>query len=330
MEGILSNVPLVREIAPRLAPNEFTLVDIGCSGGIDAAWREFGSALRAFCFDPNIEEVKRLQAAERLASIEYIAAFVGVEPNNPDAVRFRAGAFTTRNPWARFSVARSLQLRTAKQMSHKEKSDLNQWEQVSLADRDNPIVLSKFLEERAIEDVDFLKIDVDGADFLILRALKSMLAEKSVLGVCIEVNYFGSADADTHTLHNVDRLMKSVNFELFNLTKRCYSMAALPAPYLYAVPAQGQWGRILQGDAMYFRDLVAPENAQFAATLPATKIAKLAALFAMFGLPDCAAELLLRFRSATYADSRRRRLYCCPRYTSNHWLAENSKLCRIH
>jgi FkbM family methyltransferase len=297
MEGIRAGTPIVSEIAAALKAEHFTLIDVGCSSGIDAAWREFGSRLRAFGFDPNLGEVKRLQVAESLRGVEYVAAFVGAPIEQKDAAATRSNAFTSRNPWARLSVARTLELRTSKAMSAEEKTRLNEWGQVPLADPNQPVVMQDFLKDRGISDVDFIKIDVDGADLLILRSLKDVLASARVLGVCIEVNYFGSDDEDTNTFHNVDRLLKSAGFELFDLTTRHYSMAALPAPYVYSVPAQSHWGRILQGDAIYFRDLAAPENAELAASMQPSKLAKLAALFAMFGLPDCAADLLVRSQS---------------------------------
>ena len=57
------------------------------------------------------------------------------------------------------------------------------------------------------------------------------------------------------------------------------------------------WGRILQGDAVYLRDAAAPEQMTWAQSAKAEKLIKLAALFSVFGLPDCAAEILGHFRS---------------------------------
>ena len=122
-------------------------------------------------------------------------------------------------------------------------------------------LLQDFLLGRGVNDVDFIKIDVDGPDFLILRSLKSVLAETRVLGICIEVNFFGSDDPDAHTLHNVDRFLKSVGFELFDLSKRHYSMAALPAPYVYSVPPRASGGvscRVTQYIFAIWRRLTTP------------------------------------------------------------------------
>ena len=155
--------------------------------------------------------------------------------------------------------------------------------------------MPEFLTEREANDVDFIKIDVDGPDLLILRSLRSFLADANVIGVGVEINFFGSEDPDIHSLHNVDRFLKGCGFELFGLSTRHYSMAALPAPYACRLPAQSLWGRPLQGDAIYLRDAAAPEHATWATSAGPHKLVKLAALFSLAGLPDCAAEILKRF-----------------------------------
>jgi hypothetical protein len=95
----------------------------------------------------------------------------------------------------------------------------------------------------------------------------------------------------------MDRLMRAHGFELMNLTTRRYSVAALPSPYLLPVPAESRSGRILQGDALYVRDLANPEHAAVAAQLGPRKLLNLLCLFAAFDLPDCAAEIALRYRA---------------------------------
>jgi hypothetical protein len=295
MEQLRSETPFARLVAEGLGDDFFTLLDVGCSGGLQPAWRVFGRRLRAFGFDPNLREIERLRASESLPGVRYEAAFVGLPEGHPDAERARANAFWDRNPWARLSTARTLALRASflAEVDPTEKTRLNLWSEVPLADPDRPVVLSEFLIRHKITDVDFLKIDVDGADYLILRSLQPLIDEIRVLGIGIEVNFYGSDNPDVHTWHNVDRLMRRAGFDLFGLTIRTYSMAALPAPYTLSVPAQTIWGRPLQGDALYLRDGGAGDTSW----LDAHKAAKLAALFSLFGLPDSAAETLVCYRS---------------------------------
>lgn len=288
MEGLGSHTSFARLVASALGDNHFTLLDIGCRAGIDSTWREFGKSLRAFGFDPNVNEVNRLTEHETNPGVVYVPQFVGLPTGDSGAERMRSGDFWARNPWQRFSVARTQEIRASK--TAQVGAEL-------LADPRDQVIIPVFLREHEIDDVDFIKIDVDGPDFLILRTLIQTLEDKKVLGVGIEVNFFGSANPEVHTFHNVDRLMKHNGFELFCLSTRPYSVAALPAPYQLNRPASTAWGRIYQGDAIYFRDLAAVEQAAWARSAGGYKLAKLAALFSLTGLPDCAAEVLLRFRT---------------------------------
>lgn len=297
MEGIASESPFARMVGESLTDHNFTLLDVGCSSGIDPVWGVFGKSLRAFGFDPNIDEIERLAASETPTGVCYVPGFVGVSPESPYADRMRDQKFWARSPWARLSVASTLEKREAiAALSSREATELNLWHRVRLANADEPIILPSFCAEQGVRDVDFIKIDVDGADFLILRSLESSLHDLRVLGVGIEVNFFGSDDPDIHTLHNVDRFMRKTGFDLFFLSSRPYSAAALPARYQYASPSVTEFGRPLQGDAIYLRDAASPENAEWCAAQSPAKLLKLAALYSLAGLPDCAAEILVVFR----------------------------------
>ena len=115
MEIIRPTTLFLQHVAGVLSGN-FTLVDIGCSGGIDPTWRAWGSSLRAFGFDPNLAEIERLTAAESLPGVKYIAAFIGPRPNDPSTAQMRSGTYWERNPWSRLSVVRTLEIR-AKEIS---------------------------------------------------------------------------------------------------------------------------------------------------------------------------------------------------------------------
>lgn len=297
MEGLKSDSAACRYIAERLGDEEFTLIDVGCSGGIDRIWRLFGSGLRAIGFDPNVDECSRLNAKETLQGVRYIPAFVGLPPNHPITQRRGTRPYAQRNPWHRLSVAQTIALRQARTdaLSSQEIISLNQWMQASLADPAAPVVLPDFFREHAIDDIDVLKIDVDGADFDILQLLGESIRERDVLAVGLEVNFIGSHDETDHTFHNTDRFMRALGFDLFGLTVRPYSAAALPARYQLTIPAQSQSGRPLQGDALYVRDLGDPARSEAHELAPA-KLAKLCAIYACFGLYDCAAEVLVAHR----------------------------------
>jgi FkbM family methyltransferase len=294
MEGAVYDAPIVKYLTEIHTQGRFTLVDVGCAGGIDHVFHQFGRRLRALGVDPNVQEIKRLQAAEKLPGVKYLAAYVDIPATHPFRIAKGDRSEWGRNAWDRFSTAKSIELLRKKQLTSVQQTEANLWTDVELAV--STIILPQYLATNGYESVDFLKIDVDGKDFDILNSFDDSFDSLSILGAALEVNFFGSEAPTDHTFHNTDRFMKAHGFELFSITSRHYSMATLPARYVYGLPAQTITGRIVQGDAIYFRDICAPANAEFATTLSAEKLLNLVCAFAVCNLPDCAAEVLVKFR----------------------------------
>jgi hypothetical protein len=110
------------------------------------------------------------------------------------------------------------------------------------------------------------------------------------------VNWFGSPNPTEHTFHNTDLILRRQGYALFGVTVRHYSRTDLPAPFEHELYAQTRFGQPYQGDAIYVRDLAAPDQQDLAGSYPADKFVKLASVYELIGLPDCAAEVLNRFR----------------------------------
>ena len=285
-------------VAGSLASKRFTFVDVGCSGGLDPAWRVFGDRLRAVGFDASAEECERLTRMETHPDIKYVGAFAGLPTDHPIA-RLAAG-----KPWffrdltPRTSYARFMQLRqeTLKASSLGEKLRHNVWGMTKLADPNRPVIVPTFLKELGWSDVDFLKIDIDSIDFQVLNSFDGQFDQLGLLAARLEVNFFGGVGESEHVFHNTDRFMRARGFELMGLEIRTYSMSALPAPFAITAPAQTITGRPSQADALYARDPAAPDWADVGAAMTPEKLAKLAAIFSVWHLPDAAAELLVHFR----------------------------------
>ncbi|MGM4892806.1 FkbM family methyltransferase [Tardiphaga sp. 839_C3_N1_4] len=284
-------------IAKSLKDEDFVLVDVGCGGGIDGTWRVFGDHLAAVGFDPNIDEVERLQRAETSKKINYKAAFVGVPAENPISIRRGGRLPNSRNPWNRFAVNRTMSIMAEqiKNFSPTEKVEINAWPQAKLTEPDR-LFLPDYLDQIGFGSVDFIKIDIDSDDYDVLQSLEESLSNRRILGLCAEVNFYGSDDPTEHTFHNTDRFMRKNGFDLFGLTTRSYSAAALPHRYELRMPAQSIAGRPYQGDALYLRDVGSEEWSKSAPSFGPEKLLKLAALFSLFGLPDCAAQVLVTYR----------------------------------
>ena len=278
-------------VAEGLGGERFSLLDVGCSGGIDPRWRAFGPRLRAIGIDASRAECARLAAGEKNPEIEYVPAFVvGKAGDTVDLAKGQASPLILKVR-DRLSVMRSLEIRARKLSASatEEKVRHNAWEKTELADPATPVVVPDLLAARGWRDLDYLKIDIDGSDFEVLKSFEGRFTELQIPAVQLEVNFVGTADAADHTFHNTDRFMRTQGYELFRLDVRTYSARALPTRYVWPTPAETLSGRPFQGEAFYARDVDAD--------LPPPKLAKLAAIFSLWGVPDLAAELIQR-RSA--------------------------------
>lgn len=285
--------------AESLKNERFTLVDVGCSGGLEPAWRAFGDRLRAIGFDASASECRRLAAEEANPDVHYVAGFVDIPPDHPFAKRDgrewggHVGSFyeETSSKWT--MQLRSERLNSA---SDVEKLSHNQWQITELADPNKPLYAPQVLEEHGFTDVDFLKIDVDGPDFRILNSFDGMFEKLGLVGIRLEVNMYGSDGETTNIFHNTDRFMRQQGYALVRLDTYIYSKRALPARFLYMSPTNTVSGRLFQGEAYYARVPASAPDSAFAASLTAEKLIKLAAVFSVWSQPDGAAEILVTFR----------------------------------
>ncbi|MDP2330667.1 MAG: hypothetical protein Q8M19_08235 [Reyranella sp.] len=285
-------------VAAALQREQFTLLDLGCSGGIDPAWRVFGNRFRALGIDASAYECHRLVGLEQHPHVHYRAAFVRMLPDHPAYRDFVGKPFSTHHPFKRTNAHRTVRLldETIEGGSSEDKLLFNQWAHTELANEAEPISVEIALAERKWDDVDFIKIDIDNADFEVLTAIADNLAEWKVLGTKLEVNFFGGTTPTEATFHNTDRVMRNKGFTLVGLEPRSYSMSPLPARYVNTVAAQTHTGRVFQADAYYVLDLASDDDRAIAHSMSDEKLAKLAAIFSICNQPDSAAELMILFR----------------------------------
>jgi FkbM family methyltransferase len=281
-------VPLLRE-APFVTSQRFMLIDVGCAGGIDTLWRVFGDQLEAHCFDPQQDECRRLAALETNPRIHYHAAFVGLDDAHPYHLHKRElpqSSHYYHFDWSRSSAgyAHELQVDVPRQSNSLD---------IALCDR--RISLTDFVHESEIDSIDFIKTDTDGHDLEVLLSGEDIIRQCGVLGFLVECNFTGSAHESENSFHNIDRFMRERGFSLYGLTTNRYSRRHLPAPFAYRLLAQTVSGQVIWGDALYLRDGASPYyHAVWGEDLPLGKLVKLAMIYELCGLPDCAAELIVK------------------------------------
>lgn len=267
----------------------FSLFDIGCAGGIDPLWRLFGDQYSAVGFDPQQNEIERLRQTESNPKVRYISAFVGLPDNDKFHVRKRQNTRDTDryfDPLQRSSAAACWNAGTAPQSNV-----------IGEKLTSTKIGISEYAKSNGITVIDFIKIDTDGSDLEVAISASEIIRSCNVLGFMIEAPFTGSYEDTANSFHNIDRFMRRQGFMLYVLAQRVYSRAALPAPFVYDIPAQTVSGQVNWADAVYLRDGAAAEYREvWSEDLSSVALLKLASLNELFGLPDCAAELIVSHR----------------------------------
>jgi FkbM family methyltransferase len=283
---------LTRRIVEEFLPSDarFFLLDVGCSGGLDVRWNVFGERLRAVAFDAWIAEINRLTATDTRPNIRYEAAYVGCR----DFARLfpyelkESTEGRNSSPFRRVSAfAADRRLRKSYAQDTTIAGDPMQWTLRRLT-------LDEYVDPSQYGQVDFIKVDTDGHDIEVVLGADAILAAGGALGLFVEVQLHGPIHEFANTFPNIDGLLRRRGFSLFDLQTYRYSRADLPAPFAWDVAAQTTTGQVLWGDALYLRDLASLRYEEMWPDYQITpdRIMKLACLFDLYGLPDCAAELL--------------------------------------
>ena len=266
----------------------FHLFDVGVSGGIDDIWRGFAPHLRVWGFDPLLAEIERLNAQAGPGEV-YEAAFIGCSQNPEhdwDAPEFKNNQSFPRTsaPWAQQALAMDWVREAYNGNSDVRYAGLR-------------ISLDAYAAANDITRMDFLKVDTDGGDMMVLAGARGLLRDGAVLGAQVEAQFHGAHHPDANTFANIDILLRGAGFSLFDMDMWRYSRACLPRPFYYDLPGQTTRGQVAWGEALYLRDLGDPEYERKWPDLAITPalVLKSAALFDLFSLQDCAVEVLLKY-----------------------------------
>jgi FkbM family methyltransferase len=279
----------------------FGVIDVGCGGGLDDLWRALAPRLRAWGIEPQMAECARLADAEADPNVRYFPYLVGVADDHWFARKRAEEPRPEPCPevWSRASMC----------LAHQARPGMPQQEGAFGEElTDGRVSLDDFVRGQGA-DVDFVKVDTDGADLEVLVSAEGTLAAGGVLGLLVEANFTGSGAETANTFHNIDRYLKRRGFDVYSVQgPHRYSRASLPGFFRYHFPAQTFTGQTLWGDVLYLRDGCTGNGGEFGLPpLTDEKLVKLACLYELFSLADCAAELILRRRElfARYADPER-------------------------
>jgi FkbM family methyltransferase len=190
--------------------NPFSLVDVGCSGGIQDHWRHFRGQFRALGFDPLIREVERLNASRTNPSVLYVAARVGCRAfaRVPKTGLFNNDAYPRSTTERAIELLRMNYTNTYFDQTH---------EGAKTAEL---VELDEFLRQHP-GDVDFLKTDTDGFDIEALSGARQLLSGAGPIGAQVETQFGGWPSPDANLFSNVDPYLRGLATRCLPWTRSC-------------------------------------------------------------------------------------------------------------
>ena len=249
------------------------IVDIGARGGFEQHWSLYGDEVKIIGFEADPEECERLN---QQASNSGNRFFPVALHQNRGKKEFYVTAFPDSSGFYR--------------------ADMEFWQRfpeellfvVEKTIEIDTVDFDSFASKNHIDSVDFIKLDTEGSELDILKgAIKSLRSQ--VLGVSIEVEFF-PVHKDQPVFSDVDSFMRQMGFCLFDLATCRLARKSLKPSYGISV----DYGQILVGDALYLRDGVneIDSSSSLEGGWDNIKVLKLASIMELFGLPDCAIELI--------------------------------------
>ena len=272
----LKNINFRPKLIPYLiSGNSFSqkplvVVDVGSRGGYERHWNLFYNQIKILGFDPDAKECQRLVRQLKNSNISYYpyALWQNIGYKNFYMMsNLPSSSFFKPNYkfWERFPDEVNLKIKKIVKVQ--------------------TTTLDSFTKMSKIPYVDFMKLDIEGAELAALKGAKKLLQE-SIIGVTCEIA-FDQLLENGPIFNEIDAYLKSFGFRLFDIGLLRKSLKTLSSN-----PSLTQSGQVIAGHALYFRDATAEMNSGEIKKWGEIKILKLASLFELFGLPDCSIELV--------------------------------------
>jgi FkbM family methyltransferase len=210
------------------AESPIVLVDIGASGGLQSHWKKAQKHLKVIGFEPDEREFHRLKAAAPAGMVYLNTALYSekarlqfnlAREQKVSSIFKPNAAFLAQFPGSEtYEVLRTVEL-DADTLDHQ-------------------------LELNALQDIDFIKADTQGAELAILKGASSALTNH-VFGLEIEVEFAPIYEGQP-LFAEVDEYVRSFGFQLMDLR---------PFTWKRKVGRElgGPKGQLIFGDSLYFK-----------------------------------------------------------------------------
>ncbi len=169
------------------------------------------------------------------------------------------------------------------------KPNINQTSQKATDASSKPIksTIDEILSKNNINNINFLKIDIDGNDTDVLYGSENLLRNDNLFGVKIEVNF--SPSDSSKNIYEPYLYLSDHNFVLHKIITNSYASDKIPEKFFYNFSGQNFNGTDLYGDLIFFKTL----DNNFIKTLDKYKLLNFCRILEIHNLNGMGAEILL-------------------------------------
>jgi FkbM family methyltransferase len=272
-----------------LKGEKISVIDCGAAGGSLGEWASLDDQIVRYGFDPDEVECARLNAQAKAAGFQHFYYPVCLAERSEQNRKFhltnhpRSNSLCCPNEkliarwrqWMGDHPAPTVSTVGLKQVVEVHTTSLDTW-----AQKEN------------ITSIDFIKLDVQGAELEVLRGGLDLL--KTSLGLLVEV-WFTPVYEDAPLFADIDNFARHQGFSFFSYRVYAATQFAgrITSPVIFknvtTFREQQAAGQLVTADALYMRDLIDCAGPQ---SVDITRILKLACLAEMCGQVEYAFELL--------------------------------------
>jgi len=148
--------------------------------------------------------------------------------------------------------------------------------------------IDEILLKNNIDNINFLKIDIDSNDTDVLYGSENLLKNDNLFGIKIEVNF--SDHDSSKNIYEPYLYLSDHNFVLHKIITNSYASDKIPEKFFYNFSGQNINGSDLFGDLIFFKTL----DNNFLNTLDKNKLINFCRILEIHKLNGMAAEILLK------------------------------------
>ncbi len=256
--------------------DKFIIIDVGARGGFRKQWRAFNDQFQIIGFEPDLKECTRLNKKYKSSQHKFYPIALSKTAGKR---KFYITNYPASSGFYKPNMEFYKRLPSEKNMSIRKIVTIK------------TITLDSFLKKNKTSKIDFIKLDIEGAELDVLKGAKEIL-KKSVFGLSIEIS-FNPLHINRPTFSQLDSLLSSLGFTFFDLSMYRYGRRGLSPNLFSKKTSPTEFGQAIIGQAVYLKDAVSQmQKLGWRKFWNEKRILKLASFMEIIKLQDCAVELL--------------------------------------